>query len=663
MTGRGPVAWLPLALLVGLALVLRVAFAVDFARNHPQADRPVIDAASYERWALEIADGDWVGDEVFFQEPLYPYALGAVYAVWPVGEDDPTEALAARRTAARGVQALLGAACVLLVALVTHRLFGAKAALVAALGLATYRPLLVFPALFLKPNLFLPVLALLVWLCLRARPLGDGARARSAALGWLAAGLVAGLGALLRGNMLLLLPFVLLLPFARARAAGASLATGLAPAALLLAGMAGALLPVAIRNHAVGGVFALTTSGAGTNLYGGNNAQNPYGRATEFDWVRGIPEHEADDWRHEAERRTGRTLDPGEVSSFWMGETWRSIRADPGLHLGILANKLRLTLGSYEVPDNHHLAWDERYVAALRLPFPGFGLWGVLGLAGALLFATRRWSGGPSPDELGGDARGAWELLVLALLYTATIVLTVTSMRVRLALVPLLVPFAGYLVAALLAPPRPLLGAGVALAAAALVVHVPVFDADERAADLLKRDYNLAVYRLEEGRLDEAEELARGLGERTVAARLLLAEVDYRRGLEARAAGAPAAELEADFDRALGLLRSILEGSGANARDRFRATKLAAFVFFEARNWDKAETRLRAALAFDPEDEDVLLRLANVLFVRAGEATGAERRALLTEARDVLLALVERFDTATLRARLAEVEAELAEAG
>ena len=47
----------------------------------------------------------------------------------------------------------------------------------------------------------------------------------------------------------------------------------------------------------------------------------------------------------------------GEVSSFWMRETLASLRADPLMHLSILWNKLRLSLGSYEVPDNHHIGW------------------------------------------------------------------------------------------------------------------------------------------------------------------------------------------------------------------------------------------------------------------------------------------------------------------
>ncbi len=39
------------------------------------------DARGYDEWAQRIAAGDWIGHEVFYQAPLYPYFLGAIYAV------------------------------------------------------------------------------------------------------------------------------------------------------------------------------------------------------------------------------------------------------------------------------------------------------------------------------------------------------------------------------------------------------------------------------------------------------------------------------------------------------------------------------------------------------------------------------------------------------
>src|SRR5436309_556610 len=39
------------------------------------------DARVYDQWALEIARGDWIGQTVFYQAPLYPYFLGTLYAI------------------------------------------------------------------------------------------------------------------------------------------------------------------------------------------------------------------------------------------------------------------------------------------------------------------------------------------------------------------------------------------------------------------------------------------------------------------------------------------------------------------------------------------------------------------------------------------------------
>ncbi|MBM3989545.1 MAG: hypothetical protein FJ298_00910, partial [Planctomycetes bacterium] len=96
------IGWGPLLLVIALAFSLRGLSVVQYEERHPLAQRPAIDEASYDSWAREIAGGELLGAEIFFQEPAYPYALGAVYALAP---DEP----AAQRSAARWVQAGLGA--------------------------------------------------------------------------------------------------------------------------------------------------------------------------------------------------------------------------------------------------------------------------------------------------------------------------------------------------------------------------------------------------------------------------------------------------------------------------------------------------------------------------------------------------------------------------
>lgn len=595
-----------LALLFLVAAALRLWVVFDFEAAHPFAERPVIDEASYESWALEIAAGDWLGDEVFFQEPLYPYALGTWYAL--LGSD---------RTGWRVFQALLGALVAVQVARLGARLFGARAGALGGWVWGLHGPALLFPALLLKPNLFLPVLVLGVgWMVAEVERPG-GPRWRRFGLG-----VTLGLGALLRGNALILIPGAVLVPLvAEVWIHRKGWAPGLRAAGLVAVGALCVLLPVALRNQQVGGVLALTTSGAGTNLYGGNNGFNTLGRATEFPWVRGIPEFEADDWRREAERRSGRALDPGETSSFWMGELRRSIGEDPGLHGRILFNKLALTLGSYEVPDNHSYDWDRARLALLRSWPIDLRVIGVLGLGG-LLWAVARGRGG-------GPAR------MLALAYVAyllTIVLTVTSMRARLPLVPLLAPFAGLALSELWGQwkaERKSLGAwAAALAAGALAVWLPPARYDLRDEDLDKREFNAAVYWTQAGELERASEVASGLGEKypgTARLELLLANIEAEQAFDLNGRGL-VDQAQSLLQSALVRVRFVVESSGVSPRERFRGHKLAGLIQARSQRWSPAARFLEDALEFDPDDEVVRFELAQVLFQRqeSGDLERAE---------------------------------------
>jgi 4-amino-4-deoxy-L-arabinose transferase-like glycosyltransferase len=593
---------------------------MQYEAAHPHAENPVIDERSYDEWAREIASGEWLGDEVFFQEPLYPYGMALLYSIF--GPD---------RTAVRHAQVGLGAIACVLVALLTARAFGRRAGIVAGLGLAVYRPALWLPALLLKENLFLFALVGVALLVVRAR----------SALGWLAVGVVAALGALLRGNLLVLLPCFVVWPVARAFLVRERVRPALGHAAAAVCGVLLVLLPVAVRNHAVGGVMVLSTSGAGTNLYGGNNVQNPYGRATEFDWVRGIPEYEAGDWRREAERRTGRVLNAAEVSDFWRDQVFESVRNDPGLHVSILWNKLRLTLGSYEVPDNHLLEWDARYVGLLRWPLPGFGVFGALGLAGLGLFLL---PGRVRPGR--ASTAAAWQVALLAALYAGTVVLTVTSSRIRMPLVPLLAPFAGYFVTSgwglVRDGKRPVarvlawLGC---LAAGATIAWVPVFSAAELSEDLDKRDYNLAVQYIENGRDAEARALVgRLLAAHPRSGRLLttMAQLDWHEALESKDDPARATEL---VGRTEGTLTELIRQPELNVRERYRANKLLGWVRLGRGDGARAVEALRRAEAFDRDDDELRLALARALILEA-EQSGADKRvALLREARERAIGL------------------------
>jgi 4-amino-4-deoxy-L-arabinose transferase-like glycosyltransferase len=660
LSGRGESlsrVWLGAIFVV--ALVLRIVCVAQYEAHHPNANRPVIDEASYDAWAREIAGGEVVGKTIFFQEPLYPYCLGAVYAA--SGHDESTQ-----RSVARYSQAVLGALTAVLSALLAAKLFSARAGIVAGLGVALHRTAIWFPTLLLKENVFLPLVVLLALLLVTTREVDEreSATARRRWITWALVGVLAALGALLRGNLLVLLPCFVAWPVVRAVCERRAFARALGASLAVAAGTALVLAPVALRNYAVGGRFVLSTSGAGTNFYGGNNLDNPYGVATEFDWVRGIPEHEADDWRREASRRAGAELDATQTSAFWMNAALTSMREHPREHAVILANKLRLTLGRYEVPDNHFLEWDARFVPLLGLPLPGFEVWGLLALGGALLFALdfvrKRQPARARP--------AAFEVLVLAALYVATVVLTVTSERVRLVLVPLLLPFGGFAfdeVRALLDGPRRGRSLCLAFALAALAVFVPVLPAGEREKDFDERDYNLAVRLLREDDAERAAPLIEHLqGEHggSASVQLLTAELEWRRARAvldtlvgaSRMPDATAKQVESALTRLSGIARR------GDAKSRFRAQVLAGSIREYLGHWPQAESEYRVALAFDAEDRDVRRRLARVIGEQAMQDSNAARRAdRLREAAAILERLLIERSEPEIESMLAKMRAQL----
>jgi hypothetical protein len=51
-------------------------------RRTPFFDVLMGDAGGYDQWAQRLAAGDWIGKDVFYQAPLYPYFLGVLYALF-----------------------------------------------------------------------------------------------------------------------------------------------------------------------------------------------------------------------------------------------------------------------------------------------------------------------------------------------------------------------------------------------------------------------------------------------------------------------------------------------------------------------------------------------------------------------------------------------------
>jgi tetratricopeptide (TPR) repeat protein len=377
-------------------------------RSSPFLDVRLGDAATYDKWARTLAAGDWIGSEVFFQAPLYPYFLGVVYATLGDGP-----------LLVRGVQCVLSALGCALVASAAASLFSRGAGIAAGLLLATYAPSIFLDALLQKSVLDFFLLGVAIFLAAR---IARTPTPRLAA----GLGLALGLLALARENALLLVgvlgAWLLALPGLAGR-------RRLLLAGVFAAGVAGALAPVALRNLWVGGELHLTTSQFGLNFYLGNHARAT-GLYQPFEGNRGV-ESERQDAIAQAEHATGRKLSPQEVSDYWAERAFAFLREQPGDWLRLLVRKAVLLVSSLELVDAEDQYLVASYSPVLRAAgFAGhFGVLAPLAVLGAFVTWPRR--------------RELWWLHAALAVYTASVLLFYVVARYRYPLVPFLALLAG----------------------------------------------------------------------------------------------------------------------------------------------------------------------------------------------------------------------------
>jgi 4-amino-4-deoxy-L-arabinose transferase-like glycosyltransferase len=398
-----------------LAVSLRIVHILAIYKTSPFYDVLPGDLGAYDRWAMMIVEQGWLGKEVFYQDPLYPYFLALLYKV--VGRDFFW---------IYTVQALLGALTALLLVLLGNRVFGRLAGILAGLLYACYAPAIYFDGLLLKVTLSAFLFTLAIYLFLK-KDLTDIGPSQYFS------GVFLGLACLTRANFLLILPVVLVVLLLNPNT---TLQKRLAMVFIFMMGILTSLGPVVARNYHVSGELVLTTAQAGQNFYIGHNP-DATGTYSKLPFVRPDPLHEEEDFKKEAEKRSGRELGPAEVSRFWMKQGLEYIWANPLADLKITGKKLLLFLNSYEIPDNHNYYFHQRYSKILQMLPIHFGVVGpffLLGLLG-MLYARRT---------------STVALFVIQAVYIASVVIFYVFSRYRMPVLPLFCLGAGYGFAVLL---------------------------------------------------------------------------------------------------------------------------------------------------------------------------------------------------------------------
>jgi tetratricopeptide (TPR) repeat protein len=347
----------------------------------------VVDAQAYDEWALALAAGDWVGKEVFYQDPLYPYLLAFFYALF-----------GRQLLLVYTLQCVIGAAGVFPLYGFTRRSCDEpRIGLVAALLWAGYKVDFFFNVQIEKASLTLFLFMVLLWLLAVVK---DRPHVLSASL----AGLTAGSLFLLRGNFFLVVPVLFAwlayrLLRRRSHPSPSEARPTRVAGPLAVMALACALVPAGalVRNRLVGGEWVLTTAQGGVNFFVGNYRENLWGVGKDPAWGRRTPVFERDDFLAEAKRRTGRDhLSWAEMDRFWYGEALREIAADYTGWLYRLGHKVLLIVNHQEIPDNLHYDFIRDYFSwTLKLPLPSFWIAGPFGFAGLGLALLKRKAGLP----------------------------------------------------------------------------------------------------------------------------------------------------------------------------------------------------------------------------------------------------------------------------
>jgi tetratricopeptide (TPR) repeat protein len=601
-----------------LAFLLRIA-NVFSQRANPFFSYLLVDQGAYDRWAQRIAAGEWLGRSVFYQDPLYPYFLGVLYAT-----------IGRHLAVVLVLQGFLGALNVPLLWAIATRLWGARAGRIAALMAALYAPFIFYDGLVLKTFLEVLFLNAAVLATLWAGESISSKAATASRVTWLGllAGALLGAGVLARANYLLLAPILAAWVLWPGIGRGVSTSgddeagggrdgsapvshrrlplrlpmpppAGLAGAAAVVAGLLVVLLPVLARNRIVGHDWVLTTSQAGQNFYIGNNAGNARGVYQPPAFLRPDPQHEEEDFRREAERRLGRSLRPSEVSAYWSREAWSFIGAHPGRFLRLGVTRLGLLLHRHEIPDNEDFRFWARYSPWLRFNPVRWDLLGPLAMAGLALGWRQR--------------RRLWLLYALFGAYLISMAAFFVFGRYRLPAVSLLLVFAAGAIDAGLAAwkgrhRRRLLVGGAALLVGMAIVHRP--SREEEAVMSPAMYTNLGSAYLAEGEVDEA------LAAQRAAVNLVpsSSEMHYNLGIALYTAGR--------LDEAIAEFRRVIALNG----DFAEAWSYLGNLLVEKDDFAGAVAAHRRALALQPGRGIHLFNLARIL----GQAgRGAEAIAVL----------------------------------
>ncbi|CAB5124096.1 hypothetical protein D3OALGA1CA_2775 [Olavius algarvensis associated proteobacterium Delta 3] len=394
-----------LSLILFIGLLLRI-FALLDLKNSIYFDFMLWDERFYHDWATDIAEGSRQYGRVYGFAPLPAYFMALIYWIF-----SPDIVLI------RYANIALGTLTCFLIYLIGDRMGNRMLGLFAALIACFYEPFIFYSIVPLKTALSIFLFSATIYFLLA---LFDSKSIPNAFL----IGVTLGLLANVQSNAVVWVPFLaLVIVWVRFQGKATLRVVG-ALLVLYAAGLALSWAPFVVRNDMAAGEVQPTTSQAGFNLYLSN--QIDYSDGVQFATT--VPTDRGIQFTIEASRRVQRALSAGEASRYWTRQLLNSVKQKPWEHTKLLLNKFLLLFNWFEPGDHYDIGFTSKYVPFFRIPFITFWMVLPFGIAGMAL-----------------SAAGSRKLAALALIfcmYSATLVLFFTSIRIRLPMLVFLIPFA-----------------------------------------------------------------------------------------------------------------------------------------------------------------------------------------------------------------------------
>jgi tetratricopeptide (TPR) repeat protein len=401
-----------------LAILVRISYAIKL-NTFPQLNIQILDSEYYVNWAKQIAQGNILGDTIFFTEPFYAYFLAFIMKLsshWLI--------------ITKIIQMSLGSLVAIIIAKIGEKIFNRDIGLIAGVIVAIYGPFIFYENLILKTSLEIFSLTGFVWFLLYMLE-------KKASKYYLFGGILLGVTSLIKGNNLVFLPIVLLILFF---SHSISKKEKITLSLFFTFGLFLAIFPVTARNYFVGKDFVPTNYSIGIVTYQGNWWGSDGSTAMVPSFLRPHPKYEEIDTIGMAEAYNAKPLSPSQISSFWIKKALGESFSNPMHFVKNVVNKICMIFNWHELSDDYSYAFYGNFLKILTF-LPGFILISVSSIAGALLvfFSDEfRWSfSRHSKRDMQTFKQKTRLLIIIIGGYILVLLISNINSRYRMPLIPL----------------------------------------------------------------------------------------------------------------------------------------------------------------------------------------------------------------------------------